>query len=570
MSKLKLLTASLMTTALAPTALIAAACNKTTSDKAGLQKQILKKTITKNQIITSITNLYLQEFYKNDLQKLTKAELESKDVILKALNNKTTDLYKEIYELFKIYAYQQLDKNPQFFSNLKQDFIDANIDTTNFSPSPFQMPTEEQFNFMINKGEYISTNIRTELQKMLVTRNYLLKDRAELRALANDKDGDDKVKKTVKIDKDKTPTLEKEIHESLNFKDNNLHLLEYLVRNPISQTWGFTDNRDLQVRREKGKVSTFDEFNALAKYNPDNKPLYETNQKAKHPEMVLNTGDSEGYDIKNLNAYKGFEKAKSGTADLDYTLAAIKNQKSSIFGFVDPNTSKVYSMDSFKFASILEQEKETSKVNFTSQAKTDLDNGKKTNITAEDLELEGTTKTKEGDKYVFTKTVTVNSKTYTLEYRVDSINYDLKKSKDVQAKFTLTVKELEKRNVFEFTASLKNFEKETKGTEFNLFKYPKSVDMLKTDGKSFDAKYITKIVPSWTKNETTKKMELSFRDTPWNTDEKIKKIANNLLLLDLSALFKSAVKYYKELGFQIDETNINEEIKSMLKQEGIL
>ncbi|ACF07062.1 Uncharacterised protein [Metamycoplasma arthritidis] len=571
----KLLSSLLIPSVALPLATISAAC--ATSKTRGTQSNIIKQATSQNRIITTLTNFYLDYFYANDIAAANLTEEEKKDPLAALLQKPSSQFYKDMYELFKIYANAQLDKDPQFFSAIRSELINAEIDTSSYKIAPFATPTEDDFKYLMKNSKYIVSDIRLQLQKLILIRLHMLKDREEIRKYANNKDGEDKVKrerlnKLIKDhkgkDKDKK-TTEHELHEALDFKDNNVNLIEHLVNNPLLQTWAFTDKRDMQLRRYQSRIHSADEFNKIAEYNPLNSPLYEVNPKAKHPEQLISTGKNENIDLAKLRAYKGLVKASSGSADLSTTLYAIKRQKSSIFGFVDPTTSKVYSQDLFTFGKLLRQEDKAPKAKFKAGVADQLKNKSKTSISNEDIELEGTTQLVEDGKVIgFQKTVTLDSKTYTFLFKVESITYDLTKSNDVTIKFALTVKELEKRAELKFDSLLKNFEDEKESNKYNQSQYPTDVDLFKND--SFDARYIVKLVPSWTEDTKLKRKTLSFRETPWESGSEIKKIANAIAFLDTSNLFKKAVKYFAEIGFKIQERQLDNDVRDILKKEGLI
>ncbi|SYV89624.1 Uncharacterised protein, partial [Metamycoplasma alkalescens] len=98
----------------------------------------------------------------------------------------------------------------------------------------------------------------------------------------------------------------------------------------------------MNLRNGHANVSTFDDFNNLASYTSSDKVKYNYNPIAKHKEFIIATGSSEKTNLKDLRAFKGIEQNKNTSGDLANTLAAIKNTKSPIFGFVNPNTNQVW------------------------------------------------------------------------------------------------------------------------------------------------------------------------------------------------------------------------------------
>jgi hypothetical protein len=90
------------------------------------------------------------------------------------------------------------------------------IDVTSFSPAPNNVPTDEQLKFILQNADVLNTNIRLDIEKLLVIYNYLIKSRTELKNIANDSDGEDKVKKALKTDKKSMTDTQKELHNALN------------------------------------------------------------------------------------------------------------------------------------------------------------------------------------------------------------------------------------------------------------------------------------------------------------------------------------------------------------------
>ncbi|CRH45506.1 Uncharacterised protein [Mycoplasmopsis arginini] len=86
-------------------------------------------------------------------------------------------------------------------------------------------------------SKFLSLNYRLELEKLLVSKIYLLKSRQEFKTLANNENGLDKYQVSLAEDmkKDSTTKLKKDIYASLDFSADNLYLIKYLVENPLIQ-----------------------------------------------------------------------------------------------------------------------------------------------------------------------------------------------------------------------------------------------------------------------------------------------------------------------------------------------
>ena len=541
----------------APISVLAAKCKKADNgENAGYQTKIIKGQLTKNAVMSDLVGSSLAKFYAEDIKNhLTPAQQKMNlyDKLNELIFNKASEFSKLFYELFNIYAHQKLDADGQYFTNLKSLFSKANIDTTSFNPTTYNMPTDEQLKFIMKHSKFINDDIRLEILKQMIIRNYLIKERKELRDIAN-KDGEDKLKKAKKIDK-KTPVAEKELHEALNFKDNSLYLYEALMNYPLMASWEFTDKREMNLRKSSGSINDINGFNRLATWQPNSDPV----------------------DVTKIAAFKGIKKISSTSGDLSYSLSALKEQKSPIYGLMDPNNSKIYSSDSFTFAKLIKHIKKAPLASLTDEKKAEIAAGKNKTIEEKDINLKNhtsglgeITKKIDGKKTTFSGKYELDGKTYNVEYTIESITYDLEKSNNVNVKFKMTVKELAARHYTEFRSLIqkeKDWAETEDGKDFNLAQFPESIDIYNKSSKQFDGKYIIKIAPAY--NKDTKK--LTFEGTPWSSLEEQRKIANNLVTLNGVDLFKKAMKYFKELNvFKINEKNLHTEVKDMLKQIGIL
>ncbi|AXE60518.1 hypothetical protein DA803_00175 [[Mycoplasma] phocae] len=565
-----------------PILAVAASCTNSTDNgaNAGYQSRILKETITKNKILTKIADTYLESFYENELTLANTAEAKKDPILFLMTDATTSTLNAKTRELFKYYAAIKLKEDPQFFWNLKSQFINANVDTNNFDPTPYVIPNDQQLNFILKNSEVITNSIRLELQKMLLVQVYFLKDRAEYKKLANNENGLDKYQLSLKaeIDKKDTPTSRKDLYNSFNFADDNLYLVKYLVDNPMIESWSFTDDRDMNLRLGQANISTFDDFNNLAKYQPSGVEQYEFNPTASANDHLIMTGSSEGFDLKNLRAYKGFIKNATNAGDLSTSLTSLQNELSSIFGFVDPKNNVVYSQDSFKFSKILAQEKNNPKIQATNALNEKAKTDKLTSFDSGDFTFEGLTQDST-NKSLFTKQINVDNKNYTLVFEQrGTITFD---GQSLTVPMHLSVRELPNRHFYEFKSKLeynaatKTFSGMQQLPEFNLDKYPTSVDVVK-DNK-IEAQYVVKVAPLYT-NKKFKDAEqkdvdrkvFSFDLTPWANVSEQTIIANNIIAANTASLFREAVKYFKELGFRFDLKNINQDVLDTLKIEGLI
>lgn len=579
--KIRLLTAIAMPLAVLP--LIASSCKKEKEDSqqnSGYQKRVLKDSLTKNRVLTWLTDIYISEFYKSEIESYAK-NFKDKDKIEYIVSNfSNSALTKDLYELFKYYATNRVASDPQFFWNLKSLFINAKIDTTNYNPAAFSIPSEQEFKFIFKHSNQIAANIRLELQKMLLAKLYLLKNRPELKKIANDSNGLDKAQVALhnKMSKKDAPINEKELYEALNFADDSLYLMKYLVENPIIENWEFNDKRDMNLRWPKSYINSIEGFNKLASYNPSTKPEYGHNEAAKNPEQLINSGSMEGDVLKSLLAYKGIVKNSNTSGDLGGNLDSIKKDLSSVYGFVDPYSKKVYSQESFLLAKILAQEINHPKAKATETLQSKASKGELKSFDYKDYEFDGLTKDSK-DNYQYTKTITLGSKQYTLRFsQKGSISFD---GNFLTIPMNLTVDGLGKRNFYEFNAKLeynkntKKFESIKQDVAYNLKQNPQKINVTKDN--SITAQYVVKISPlyltkkvkDYNGKEVTKQV-LTFDETPWATKEKQEIIANNIVTANFESLYKTAVKYINELGFKLNVSETNKSVYDILKVEGLV
>ncbi|TPR54674.1 HinT-interacting membrane complex lipoprotein P60 [Metamycoplasma neophronis] len=582
MKKIKLFAPLLAPLAIIPTVAVAISCQKNTdtNGNAGNQENVLKDTLTKNQILTTITNTYLSSFYQSEFQLLDENSKKS-DPILALLNLNNSELYKTAWNIFQFYAANKLQENSQFFWNLKSAYINANIDTSTFNPAPFTIPSESDFRFMLQNSNLISNNIRLDIQKLLLAQIYLLKNRDDYRALANNDKGQDKYQLSLasKMNDKDTPYLQKDIYASLDLADNSLYLIKYLIDNPLLESWSFTDNREMNLRWGKANISTFEQFNSLASYNPSGRPQYELNPKATYPEQLIATGASEGeHVLENLLAYKGLIKNSYTSGLLSGSLYGIQANLASVFGFVDPSNNRVYSQDSFKFAAILAAAQNQPKASASASLITKATESKLASFSASDIDFDGLTRDAQNAS-LFTKQLEVNGHSYDLQFEQKGIiSFD---GQILTIPMRLSVKQLSANNYYDFNAKLnydnktKTFSTPSEDIAYNLDKYAKDVDMIKDN--QINAQYVVKIAPLYqnkkvldaTGNEVTKKV-LAFDNTPWESYEQKQIIANNIIVQNADAIFREAVSYFKELGFEFDTTKMNKSVLDMLKLEGLI
>lgn len=583
MKKKSIILTTMLSSLLPITSVISISCNNPNSDSktenSGFQINFLKEPASKNQIIQQLLDVYLNIFYENDLKDISGNNNDEK--ILKAIGDTNSNLHKDLYDVFKQYAAKKLEENPQIFWNLKFDFIRLDIDATNFNPSPKEIPKPEDFIFIMKNSKPLQLNWRLEIEKLLISKLYLLKSREEFKKLSNNDKGQDKyqVSLDAEMKKDETSSTKKDIYNALDLSSSNLYLIKHLVENPIIQKWSFTDNQDMNLRNGQANVSKFEDFNNLASYTSSDKVQYNYNPVAKHPEFIIATGSSENAKLDELRAFKGIEQNTNTSGNLANTLDAIKNTKSPIFGFVNPNTNQVWDQDYFKFANILESQKELPKIKPTNQLNGKIGKEEELkNSDAKDIEFDSLERDSKNEK-LFTKEISINGNgKYTLLYE---INGDLVFSgENLRVPMRLSVKGLGKRHFYDFNAILNydgtKFEADTKANKINLDKFPKQINMIKNG--TIDAAYVVKIAPMYILKEVDDEKEpgkkvnkgfLTFDQTPWNDEKEQSKIANHIIVSKGNELFREANKYILDnLGFKL--VDLHPIVLDIFKAEGIL
>lgn len=555
-------------------------------NNAAYQETVIKKKLSLNKILIDVTSTVLYEtYFEGNIDLLPEAQRKNPDeAILKTILNKSTQLSKDFFELFKLFINKKLDSDKQYFSNLRNTFAKANLDVTSFDPAVFNIPNDSEQEFIIKNSNWLEENIRLEIQKQLIIKGYLLKNTESLKKITKNKDGIDIAKSKFKIDEDKTPYNVKELFKALDHKANNLYLLETLVNTPINEEWEFSDTRDMQVRSTTGKISGMEDYNRIAEFNPNNLPNYKVNptimNKPWQKMLLVNTGD-QNVNLEQLRGYKGVISATSGSGELDTTIGGLKYIKTPIFGFVDPNSNKVYSENTFEFNKLVNAVKDRPKPEVEDAAKTKITSGDQKNINDKDIKIDGTTKKEVDGKVTFEKTFTLGSKNYTLIYRIKSLEYDFARSKDLNIEWVMTAKKDDGKAfpgncLVEFSTKLKDLNKPTEEAQFNLDLYKTSIDLYNESTKGFKAKYLVKIAPLFIKDDpnasdTNATGKLTLKDTPWASEDQQNKIALNLITLKGEELFKAAIKYFKEINiFKVDEKTLRSEIRDEFRKLGIL
>ncbi|MDC8921854.1 hypothetical protein PR257_02365 [Metamycoplasma hyosynoviae] len=600
--KLTLLAAPIAT--VLPLALVATSCPKKSTEStetAGNQKIIINSQLSKNTVLQLITSVLLSQFYADDIKSSGINSNNKIDLINQVINKKDSALNKDFKEIFDVWALKKIDADKQYFSSLKETFQHSNIDTTNFNPGLFAIPNEEELKFIVTNSHVLTENISLEIQKLLLQKLFLLKDRPELKKVANNSKGEDKIEAEKKLPKD-INVKEKEIHEKLDWKDDSINMLRELLFTPIVFSWEFTDKRDMNLRKSLGKIKNIQDFNRLAGYNPSETPQLDLNPVAKEWQKKIMIKSNMGIEFDKLRGYKGYKKSSDFTAgrDLSITIEDIKERKSVVYGYIEPNKNRIYSPESLIFNKVVRKVKYRALASLKNEIKTKFLSGELKTLTDKDFELKvydgsswhNTTQKEDAatkkvtfeyklsgidvKEYLTTLNSggTVENRDYTLEFSIDKIKIDPEKTKDVEVNWNMNIQEISRRDVVKFDSKLTNAEgeQESNAKEFNTLEFPLELDIYKDSSKEFYGKYIMQVVPLLTKNKSGEE-KFTFHSTPWGDVAESKKLALNLIFNSPDDYFKKAIQYFKELKlFEIDEksSNLNDEIKNTLKQLGIL
>ena len=151
-------------------------------NNAAYQETVIKKKLSLNKILIDVTSAVLYEtYFEGNIDLLPEAQRKSPDeAILKTILNKSTQLSKDFFELFKLFINKKLDSDKQYFSNLRNTFAKANLDVTSFDPAVFNIPNDSEQEFIIKNSNWLEENIRLEIQKQLIIKGYLLKNTESL------------------------------------------------------------------------------------------------------------------------------------------------------------------------------------------------------------------------------------------------------------------------------------------------------------------------------------------------------------------------------------------------------
>lgn len=160
-------------------------------NNAAYQETVIKKKLSLNKILIDVTSTVLYEtYFEGNIDLLPEAQRKSPDeAILKTILNKSTQLSKDFFELFKLFINKKLDSDKQYFSNLRNIFAKANLDVTSFEPAVFNIPNDSEQEFIIKNSNWLEENIRLEIQKQLIIKGYLLKNTESLKKITKIKMG---------------------------------------------------------------------------------------------------------------------------------------------------------------------------------------------------------------------------------------------------------------------------------------------------------------------------------------------------------------------------------------------
>ncbi|QJG66963.1 HinT-interacting membrane complex lipoprotein P60 [Mycoplasma phocoenae] len=525
----------------------------------GKQNTILKSQATKNNILEQVSNGWIMSLYSSELKNI---DSKVKDKLAKLFENKNSAYYKDFKTFFDIYTERSLKNNPQHFKILKQELLTNGVNVLEFNPVMNQKMTDDDMEFLYKNSSKLSNGVRTQIHKMMTVYNYLTKSRNEAMNFTINQATKNDIS-LEKIDTKDYSEYDKERFELLDLASADVFLVKYLLDNKLVESWSFKRKENAQLWQNHAEINSIEQYNELIK---NNEIKYTT---AKNESLKIGLKNNE---LDDLRGYNGIVKFTGTAADkLSYSNYWIKNNKHLVHGFIDPNSSNIYSMNNLHFNQIVIDSIQT-KPEFKLK---DSSKDKKDGFTKEDFEVTGWDY--DSTKKEFTKKY--SEKTFKLIIdRVEKINFE-NKNKELETNITLTIKlsapELGEDSTFVYTDELFD-KKATTQTEFEQEKFPSTVNLFVKSSNELKGEYLIKIVPVTKKitvkenNKDVSKNKATLENTLWgetkNKDLLVKNIINN----DLDNLYKQASKYYSKLGFGIQKDSIDKTIIDFLKVENLI
>ncbi|MCE6090861.1 hypothetical protein J7894_02205 [Mycoplasmopsis agalactiae] len=257
----------------------------------------------------------------------------------KEFQNQNSQLFKDSYEAYKIFALDQLSKNEYYFVEKSLEWKKNDV----FKTNPFDWISTKNFPGETNPADFIKiwmedkTGIRKEINNMLLVKAYFeISDLSKLQTIANN------IANVGKKDKEKSKDQKFEYYvdgKDAKFDLKYYNLVKYAFENKYIQLWNRTfddktTSNDIFTRKEiKNTISNKEDFNAFFKDSA------EAEKKAKEWEIITtNTEDKE------LQGYAGIQK-DPGTYGLnwDETDNKRRNRGSGTYGVYDALNSILFS-----------------------------------------------------------------------------------------------------------------------------------------------------------------------------------------------------------------------------------
>ncbi|UVD81705.1 hypothetical protein NV226_00070 [Mycoplasma iguanae] len=493
------------------------------SGEAQQQKQIILnnyQSLENNLLWDSI----LEYQYKNDDENFKVSE---------AFKDKNSKFYKDAWEAFDYYQTVSLKSDPVFFIQkisqwaslgaLSQDgTAESNLETNQkLSLNYGQELTPQQFDLIWTNTK---TGIQEQVKKMLIVKEYL----------TNAKEAD--IKNSTEYKDATANTSISNIYNNVLTKQKDFFLNISLLKDQIADVWEYNDSNAIEIATySRYRISNYEDFNVLSQ---SKQSLVNQRQDSK---IALNTNDS--IDTSKLFSYKGLQKDKSGSGDMDYSINTLKKQYLTKAGWLDNTTSKIHSTNDLNKATFFNGKNEVS-LTLKEESKTKT----KFNITKEDFNLNTT------------------SMDADIDYEISALYPDFNLN-SVEKVINVVIKMTSKQNTLwvHFYSINVDWRNETivytPATDQKVNGYVSSLSVQSSDGKAIKMSYINKIVPLAdevviTGEGDNRKINAYFtlNNTPWSTDKQKTLLAFALVTLNDSYL-NSALKFFEDLGFKVIDKN---------------
>lgn len=515
--------ASLSITTLAPAPFLVACANEVPSSDLLIQRRkVLENfdTFSNNQLWDAI----LTSQYSDSL---------NGDTLENAFNDINTKYFSDAWNAFDYYQNHTLNKDKLYFVKKVNEWAGLGLLTQDGS-SQSNIETFEELNLeygqTLTKDQFKliwknpDTKIQEQVKKMLLAKDYLTNSTEE------------NIKKSKEWQDNSNNSSDTNEYLSVSTKNKDFFLNVNLLKKQISDVWEFNST-------EASALATFSKFRIknVENFNLLSRTKISLVTKKQSSNIALATNDS--LDVSQLFAYKGLQANSSKEGDLSYTIPNLKKQDKIFSGFLDNATSKIYSLTDFQKSSIFKDKKEL--IPHLLEASRTKD---KFTIAKEDFVLTG------GSfdiKYEISAVYPDNSSTTNNKQAIVLV----KMSQSSNPSQTHLYRVLVNWNESEvrYSPSIGN----------DVPQVNTSVSVLAADNKSIKASYINKITPLATELIITGEGEsrridvyFSLEKTPWSSEEQKTRLSFALALLD-DTILTSALAFYKDLGFKIDQKNVD-------------